>query len=196
MKSKDVWTIPLAVATLLLVFAGALSYTQRVRVRGDLSALLPEAPAAVLRIPALRERLPHLLQSAPYQQLRQAAVWQELIAPLTKSLHNLKFDPMRVIGADALISLHQRPDSGGIPAVLVLSRIDWLAKKAEQIAYVFDCFSGKIGIRVAQSGGADASDPGLRYRAGEFTVRDNTLGSETEAVIEVGRLQLRIPAPW
>ena len=156
MKSKDVWTIPLAVATLLLVFAGALSYTQRVRVRGDLSALLPEAPAAVLRIPALRERLPHLLQSAPYQQLRQAAVWQELIAPLTKSLHDLNVDPMRVIGADALISLHQRPDSGGIPAVLVLSRIDWLAKKAEQIAYVFDCFSGKIGIRVAQSGGADA----------------------------------------
>ena len=156
MKSKDVWTIPLTVAALLLIFAGALSYTQRVRVRGELSTLLPEMPVAVLRVPALRERLPHLLQSAPYQQLRQAAVWQELLAPLTESLHDLNVDPMRVIGADALVSLHQRPDSGGIPAVLVLSRMDWLAKKAEQIAYVFDCFFGKIGIRVAQSGGADA----------------------------------------
>jgi type VI secretion system protein ImpJ len=32
----------------------------------------------------------------------------------------------------------------------------------------------------------------LRYRAGELTVRDNTLGSDTETLMEVGRLDLRL----
>lgn len=44
----------------------------------------------------------------------------------------------------------------------------------------------------AESGGTDATEAGLRYRAGELNVRDNTLGSDTEALVEVGRLQLRI----
>ncbi len=44
----------------------------------------------------------------------------------------------------------------------------------------------------AQSGGPDASETTLRYRAGEVTVRDNTVGAGTEAGMEVGRLDLRL----
>ncbi|MBK1721549.1 type VI secretion system baseplate subunit TssK [Thiocystis violacea] len=44
----------------------------------------------------------------------------------------------------------------------------------------------------AESGSVAEPEAVLRYRANELTVRDNTLGSETEAVVEVGRLGLRL----
>ncbi len=44
----------------------------------------------------------------------------------------------------------------------------------------------------AESGGPDETETSLRYRSRELTVRDNTLGGETEALLEVGRLQLRL----
>nr|WP_207280713.1 type VI secretion system baseplate subunit TssK [Thiocystis violacea] len=43
-----------------------------------------------------------------------------------------------------------------------------------------------------ESGGPDERESSLRYRANELRVRDNSLGSETEALLEVGRLQLRL----
>ena len=43
-----------------------------------------------------------------------------------------------------------------------------------------------------ESGGPQAAETMLRYRAGELTVRDNALGSDTETQMEVGRLDLRL----
>lgn len=43
-----------------------------------------------------------------------------------------------------------------------------------------------------QSGGADSTDAALRYRAGEETIRDNTDGGGLEALMNVGRLELRL----
>ena len=43
-----------------------------------------------------------------------------------------------------------------------------------------------------QSGGPAAADTMLRYRAGDLTVRDNALGADTETLLEVGRLELRL----
>jgi type VI secretion system protein ImpJ len=43
-----------------------------------------------------------------------------------------------------------------------------------------------------ESGGPEAREAMLRYRAGELTVRDNTLGPGTETLMEVGRLDLRL----
>lgn len=43
-----------------------------------------------------------------------------------------------------------------------------------------------------ESGGPESRETMLRYRAGEVTVRDNTQGSGTETVMEVGRLDLRL----
>ncbi|MCF8002685.1 MAG: type VI secretion system baseplate subunit TssK [Chromatiaceae bacterium] len=44
----------------------------------------------------------------------------------------------------------------------------------------------------AESGGPDAPETTLRYRAGEVSVRDNTVVAGTEAGMEVGRLDLRL----
>ncbi|UHD16096.1 type VI secretion system baseplate subunit TssK [Thiocapsa bogorovii] len=43
-----------------------------------------------------------------------------------------------------------------------------------------------------ESGGPDDPQPMLRYRAGEETARDNTGAEQTEEVLEVGRLDLRL----
>jgi type VI secretion system protein ImpJ len=43
-----------------------------------------------------------------------------------------------------------------------------------------------------ESGGPDVRDAMLRYRAGEATVRDNTVGPGTETPMEIGRLDLRL----
>lgn len=43
-----------------------------------------------------------------------------------------------------------------------------------------------------ESGGPGETETILRYRASELSVRDNTLGSDTEALLEVGRLDLRL----
>ena len=43
-----------------------------------------------------------------------------------------------------------------------------------------------------ESGGPTAAETMLRYRAGELTVRDNALGADTETLLEVGRLDLRL----
>ncbi|TVQ84026.1 MAG: type VI secretion system baseplate subunit TssK [Chromatiaceae bacterium] len=42
------------------------------------------------------------------------------------------------------------------------------------------------------SGGPEAAANLLRYRAGDLTVRDNSLGADSEVVMEVGRLDLRL----
>lgn len=44
----------------------------------------------------------------------------------------------------------------------------------------------------AQSGGPDAPETTLRYRAGEVTVRDNSVDEGIDAEMEVGRLDLRL----
>ena len=44
----------------------------------------------------------------------------------------------------------------------------------------------------AESGPGSETESILRYRAAELTVRDNTLGAETETVVEIGRLGLRL----
>ncbi len=43
-----------------------------------------------------------------------------------------------------------------------------------------------------ESGGPEAQEGMLRYRTGELTVRDNTVGPGTETLMEVGRLDLRL----
>jgi type VI secretion system protein ImpJ len=43
-----------------------------------------------------------------------------------------------------------------------------------------------------ESGGPESRETMLRYRTGELTVRDNTQGSGTETLMEVGRLDLRL----
>ncbi|NCA71382.1 MAG: type VI secretion system baseplate subunit TssK [Sphingobacteriia bacterium] len=44
----------------------------------------------------------------------------------------------------------------------------------------------------AESGGAERQETGLRYRIGELTVRDNAAGADTETLLEIGRLDLRL----
>nr|WP_207188604.1 type VI secretion system baseplate subunit TssK [Thiocystis minor] len=44
----------------------------------------------------------------------------------------------------------------------------------------------------AESGGPGETETILRYRSGELTVRDNTLGSDTETPLAIGRLDLRL----
>jgi len=45
---------------------------------------------------------------------------------------------------------------------------------------------------VAESGSASETETVLRYRASELTVRDNTLGADTETTLIIGRLDLRL----
>jgi type VI secretion system protein ImpJ len=44
----------------------------------------------------------------------------------------------------------------------------------------------------AESGGPERAETSLRYRVGELNVRDSTLGSDTETLLEIGRLDLRL----
>jgi type VI secretion system protein ImpJ len=41
-----------------------------------------------------------------------------------------------------------------------------------------------------ESGGSERAETGLRYRVGEISVRDSVAGSDTEALLEIGRLDL------
>lgn len=45
-----------------------------------------------------------------------------------------------------------------------------------------------------ESGGPGETETVLRYRSSELTVRDNTLGSDTETQLDIGRLDLRLMA--
>ena len=161
MKKLNFWTIwaaPLTAAIVLLILAGIISYFQRLRVEADLSALLPEEPLAYTHIPSLKTQLPQLLASKPYQhvlaspafqQLQQTPEWQEFTASFPSKL---PFNPMRLIGNDVTISVHNTENNAAIPAVLLLSRVDWLARKTEQAFYLVNAFSWKQSITVARPG--------------------------------------------
>ena len=78
----------------------------------------------------------------------------------------------------------EAPDCDPLPPPLLLD-----ADAAGQTIYL------ALPLRRPQapeSGGPQAPETMLRYRAGELTVRDNTLGPATETLLEVGRLDLRL----
>ncbi|WP_295453232.1 type VI secretion system baseplate subunit TssK [uncultured Thiodictyon sp.] len=76
------------------------------------------------------------------------------------------------------------PASDPLPPPLLLE-----ADAAGQIIYL------ALPLRrpgAAQSGAASAPETMLRYRAGELRVLDDALGADTETLLEVGRLDLRL----
>ncbi len=161
MKKSTIWTVwevPLLVAAMLLMLAGIMSHFQRLRMDDELSALLPDAPLASMHIASLSARLPQLLDSAPYrhiltspafQQLRQTPEWKEFAASFPEKF---LLNPMRLIGEDVIVSIHENSGNEDIPPTLLLSRVDWVARKTEQLFYAYDTFSWKRTITVAQPG--------------------------------------------
>ncbi|WP_295391108.1 type VI secretion system baseplate subunit TssK [uncultured Thiodictyon sp.] len=76
------------------------------------------------------------------------------------------------------------PASDPLPAPLLLE-----ADAAGQTIYL------ALPLRrpgAAESGGPTAPETMLRYRAGELRVHDSALGADTETLLEVGRLDLRL----
>ncbi len=153
-----IWAIPLLVAAILLMLTGIISYVRRPRMNAELSALLPDEPLACAHLAALSNRLPEFLQSTPYQhiqtspafqQLRQTPEWQRFVKSFPS---NLPINPMRLIGKDAVFSVHDTGSNDAIPALLLLSRTDWFARKVEQLFYAVNVFSWKQAITVAQPG--------------------------------------------
>ncbi len=173
MKKTNIWTIwavPLLVAAILLMLAGIMSYFQRLRVEAELSALLPDAPLASIHIASLSARLPQLSDSAPYrhiltapafQQLQQTPEWKEFAASFPEKF---LLNPMRLIGEDVIVSIHENSGNEDIPPTLLLSRVDWVARKTEQLFYAYDTFSWKRTITVAQ--------PGSRFAIYQFQQND------------------------
>ncbi|GAK54577.1 hypothetical protein U14_05864 [Candidatus Moduliflexus flocculans] len=161
MKKLNFWTIwaaPLTATIVLLLVTGIISYFQRLRVETDLSALLPDEPLAYAHIPSLKTQLPQLLASKPYQhvlaspafqQLQQTPEWQEFTASFPSKL---PFNPMRLIGKDVVFSVHESATNEVIPPMLLLSRVDWFARRSEQFAYAVNAFLWKQPITVAQPG--------------------------------------------
>lgn len=161
MKKLNFWTIwaaPLTAAIVLLLLTGIISYFQRLRVEADLSALLPAEPLVYAHIPSLKTHLPQLLASKPYQhvlaspafqQLQQTPEWQEFTASFPSKL---PFNPMRLIGTDVVFSVHESAANEAIPPMLLLSRVDWFARRSEQFAYAVNAFLWKQPITVAQPG--------------------------------------------
>jgi len=155
---RTIWTIPLLTAAILLVLASLIGYVQRPRVNAELAALLPDEPLAFAHLPSLSARLPQLLDSKPYQhilgspafqELQQTPEWQNFAASFPSKL---PFNPMRLIGKDVVFSVHDTAENEAIPAALLLSRVDWLARRSEQLAYVVNAFSWKQSITVARPG--------------------------------------------
>lgn len=162
MKSSNfraVWTIPLLVAAMLLILGSLMMYAQRPRVKADLSELLPaEQPLAHAHLAALRENLPNVLRRKPYrhilaspafQELRQTPEWQKFAESFPTKF---PINPMRFVGKDTVFGMYETGKNETIPALLLLSRVDWLARKTEQLLYAANAFTWKQRITVAQPG--------------------------------------------
>lgn len=76
------------------------------------------------------------------------------------------------------------PASDPLPQPLSLD-----ASAAGQIVYLALPLSRPGAV---ESGGPERGETGLRYRVGELSVRDNAAGADSEALLEIGRLDLRL----
>lgn len=146
---------------LCFVFIGYLfriSFRKQV-IYDELSAVIPARPLAYVRCSQLKSRLDQLSQSSKYRQLLQSPFvqqikttpwWNEFSDSFQEFLESMIIDPMRVFGADWAVGLYRAERGELLPGVILVGKIDRFAGAAERLLYLFDRFSGQIGIQFTQ----------------------------------------------
>ena len=159
---KKRFLIGLILALLLFVFL--LYYVTRISVPkhvvyDELSSIVPAMPLAYVQCSHLKTRLKELSQSNRYRQFLQSAFvqqlqttvwWQNLSSSFKEFLNSIVIDPMRIIGTDLAVGIYKAEEGEVLPRIIVVSKIDQVAKIAERLLYVFDRFSGQVGLNFVQ----------------------------------------------
>lgn len=128
-------------------------------VHEKLASLVPATPLFYIQCSHLKSHLEKLsqspwyqkfLQSPLWQQIKAAAWWNELTGSFQELWGSMLIDPMRIVGTDLAIGVYEAEKNDILPGIILVSRIDRIVYAAERLFYLFDRFSGQIGLRFTQ----------------------------------------------
>lgn len=161
--TKQRWIIG---AALLLVGLGVGCWVldrvayQRFSQRTTFAEFVPSTPLMYLQVSRLQERVAHLRDSPDFQtflhseaarQLQEAAWWPVFRENFNILWRSLIIDPMRIIGSEAAIAVYETPAGEFLPALILIGRVDRVARIAERGLYGYDRVAHQVGITFAQT---------------------------------------------
>jgi hypothetical protein len=149
----------LAVIGLLLIDY-AIEIARRPHVlHHKVALMMPATPLAYIQCSHLKTRVVQLMNSTDYRtfmqsefvkQLDQDERSAKLIAHLKKFWNGLLIDPMRVIGTDIAVGIYKAEEGEKVPGVILISKVDRIAKIAERVLYGFDRLMRQSGMTFEQ----------------------------------------------
>jgi hypothetical protein len=151
--------IILSMIALLVVKYAIYKILQKPVLRKELASIVPATPLAYVQSSHLKTRLERFMDSPEYQtfiqsefvkQLQQTQWSAEFIFQFEQFWHSLIIDPMHIIGTDAAVAVYNAEEGEMIPGVILVSKVDQIAKIAERVLYVFDRLGGQVGITFEQ----------------------------------------------
>ncbi len=125
----------------------------------EFAAIVPSSPLAYVQCSHLRTRLEHIKNSPDYltfiqsefvKQIQQMEWWSDFSYSFEQLWHSLIIDPMRIVGTDVAIAVYNAGENEIIPGIVLISKVDQIAKIAERVLYVFDKLGGQNGITFEQ----------------------------------------------
>jgi len=144
----------------LLVLKYALDLSrQKPLLPKEFAALVPAAPLAYVECSHLQTRLEQLTnspenhtfrQSEFVKQVQQTEWWPKFSSWFEQFWKSLIIDPRHIIGTDVAVAVYHAGEDEILPGVILVGKVDRLAKIAERIMYIFDRVTGQIGITFKQ----------------------------------------------
>ena len=122
-------------------------------------AMVPPDPIVYIQCVQLDLRVRHftnspeyatLLQSEIFAHMQQTAWWAAFREEFDAFWKSLIIDPMRIIGTDMAIAVYETEVGELIPRMILLGKVDQIAKIAERILYGYDEVTGEIGLTFEQ----------------------------------------------
>jgi hypothetical protein len=149
----------LLLITLFLVKYAIDRALRKAVLREELASIIPANPLAYVQCSCLRTRLKQFMDSPDYQRFIQSEFVKQLqqdersakfLLQFDQLWHSLYVDPMHIIGTDAAVAVYNAERGEIIPGVILVSKVDQIAKIAERVSYAFDRLGAGIGITFEQ----------------------------------------------
>ena len=127
------------------------------RVSGPVRDVLPAAPLIYLECPRLQtwwtqaatsESLRRFRQSDAAQQFFATAAWQTFTANVQAAVRALWLDPFRLVGAEVAAAVYAPQPQEAWPGVLIVTRLDGVARVAERLLGAVDLAAANLTIDV------------------------------------------------
>jgi len=149
----------LAIITLLLIRYVIDIALRKPVLHEEFASIVPATPLAYVQCLQLKARWEQFTNSPDYRtfiqsefvkQLRQDERSAKFILQLDQFWHSLFIDPMHIIGTDVAIAVYNAEKGEIIPGVILVSKVNQIAKIAERISYAFDRLGAGFGITFEQ----------------------------------------------